>query len=621
MVTKDATNSIGTGRQHLVAFVLLLIATGAFFFPVLFQGQSLTAVRNDETIVHPWTPLLPTLGVGPVQSDQADLSYPWQVDLTQALDQGTIPFWNPDAFIGGYPLYTNGSSAQLFPLHLAGALLLSPVAAHDALCFIEVLFAGFFTYLLLRELKIGMAGAMLAAIAWMFSTFNMAWLNFEVVSPIQFLLPLGLLLVHRAWRKSTWTAALMAGLCLGITMLAGHVLWMAITCVVVGAYAVALAAPPAWEAWHANDRARLRHTLAIPVVMVVSAAGVAAVELFPLASALGSSQRHSFSYSDLSKFIPGEGSNALSPPSTLAHIFYPISDPLSVSNINTSMIFAGTLTAVFAIVGIFTRRTGSGLGKWILFGFALIAVGSSWTWLAYHFIPIFRVFWPYGRLFQWSTFGLAILAGIGLDESIKAVARRHWKLDYGKATVIGLGLAGLTAAQLIPIGRSLNPPFATMNASTTFPTTGLIKAIETYQKQSTWPARVVPISSTSAQLQSGLLLNPGNYDLLYNLDLVSGYDSVIPERTVAVAKYIEGQPLQSLTSDQSQAFWLLPNEASIRYGELARFGISGLATLPKFTMQSDWGARPERTSGSPPSTPAVTGTSSASTVLRSAPGS
>ena len=589
MVTEDATTSTATGRQHLVAFVLLLIATGAFFFPVLFQGQSFTAVRNDETIVHPWTPALPTLGVGPVQSDQADLSYPWQVDLTNAVNQGTLPFWNPDAFIGGYPLYANGSSAQLFPLHLLSALFLSPTAAHDALCFIEVLFAGFFTYLFLRELKIGMAGAMLAGIAWMFSTFNMALLNFEVVSPIQFLLPLGLLLVHRAWRKSTWTAALVAGLSPGVTMLSGHVLWMAITCVVVGAYSVALAAPPAWEAWHSNDRERLRHTLAIPVVIVVSAVGVAAVELLPLAVTLGSSQRHSFSYAELSKFIPAEGANALSAPSTLAHIFYPIAQPLSVSNINTSMIFAGTLTAVFAIVGIFTRRPGSGLGKWMLFGFAFIAVGTSWTWLAYHFIPIFRVFWPYGRLFQWSTFGLALLAGIGLDESVKALARRHSTIDYGRATMIGLGLAGLTAAQLIPIGRSLNPPFATINASTNFPATGLIRAIESYQKQATWPARVVPVSSTSAQLQSGLLLNPGNYDLLYNLDLVSGYDSVIPERTVAVAKYIEGVPLQSLTSDQSSAFWLLPNEASIRYGELARFGISALATLPKFTLQADWG--------------------------------
>jgi len=215
MVGRDAITSNGSGRQHLVAFALLLIATGAFFFPVLFQGQSFTAVRNDETIVHPWTPLLPTLGPGPVQSDQADLSYPWQTDLTQAVHQGTIPFWNPNAFIGGYPLYANGSSAQLFPLHLIPALLLSPTQAHDALCFIEVLLAGFFTYLLLRELKIGMAGAMLAGIAWMFCTFNMAWLDFEVVTPVQFLLPLGLLLVHRAWRKSTWTAALMAGLCLG----------------------------------------------------------------------------------------------------------------------------------------------------------------------------------------------------------------------------------------------------------------------------------------------------------------------------------------------------------------------------------------------------------------------
>src|SRR5665647_2046358 len=85
MVGRDAITGNGSGRQHLVAFALLLIATGAFFFPVLFQGQSFTAVRNDETIVHPWTPLLPTLGPGPVQSDQADLSYPWQVDLTQAV--------------------------------------------------------------------------------------------------------------------------------------------------------------------------------------------------------------------------------------------------------------------------------------------------------------------------------------------------------------------------------------------------------------------------------------------------------------------------------------------------------------------------------------------------------
>jgi hypothetical protein len=589
MVGRDAITSNGSGRQHLVAFALLLIATGAFFFPVLFQGQSFTAVRNDETIVYPWKALLPTLGPGPVQSDQADLSYPWQADLTQAVHQGTIPFWNPNAFIGGYPLYANGSSAQLFPLHLIPALLLSPTQAHDALCFIEVLLAGFFTYLLLRELKIGMAGAMLAGIAWMFSTFNMALLDFEVVSPIQFLLPLGLLLVHRAWRKSTWTAALMAGLCLGATMLSGHVLWMAITCVVVGAYSVALAVPRAWAAWHSNDRDMFRRAVAIPAAIMVSALGVAAVALLPLIANLGNSQRHSFSYAELSKFIPNEGANALSTPSTLAHIFYPIAQPLSVSNINTSMIFAGTLTAVFAIVGIFTRRPGSGLGKWMLFGFALIAVGSSWTWLAYHFIPIFRVFWPYGRLFQWATFGLALLAGIGLDESVKALSRRHGKIDYRKATVIGLGLAGLTAAQLIPIGRSLNPPFATINASTNFPATGLIRAIESYQKQATWPARVVPVSSTSAQLQSGLLLNPGNYDLLYNLDLVSGYDSVIPERTVAVAKFIEGEPLQSLTSDQSSAFWIRPNEASIRYGELARFGISAVATLPKFTLQADWG--------------------------------
>ncbi|MHB1711888.1 MAG: hypothetical protein ACYCV7_10865, partial [Acidimicrobiales bacterium] len=589
MVGREAVPIRGSGRQHLVAFALVLAATGIFFFPMLIQGKSFTAVRNDETLVHPWTPFLPTLGPGPIQSDQADLSYPWQVELTRAVHQGTIPFWNPNAFIGGYPLYTNGSSAQLFPLHLIPALVLSPTQAHDALCFVEVLLAGFLTYLFLRELGIGFAGSMLAGVAWMFSTFNMAWLNFEVVSPVQFLLPLGLLLVHRAWRRSTWTSALMAGLTLGVTMLSGHVLWMGITCVVVGLYSVALAAPSAWSARNANHGDLARRTLAIPGVIAVSSAGVAAVELLPLIANLGHSQRHSFSYADLSRFIPGEGANALSPPSMLTHIFFPVAAPLTTANINTSMIFAGTLTATFAIVGIFTRRPGSGLGKWLLFVFALIAVGSSWTWLAYHFIPIFRVFWPYGRLFQWSTFGLALLAGIGLDEVIEALSRHRRKIDHKMATIAGLVVVAVTAGQLIPIGRSINPPFASLNSADTFPTTGLIRSIETYQKTMPWPARVIPVSSTGNPLGSGLLLNPGNYDLLYNLDLVAGYDSVIPRRTVTISKFIEGQPLQSLTSNQSQAFWLLPTDGSIRYGELERFGISAMATLPKFTVPANWG--------------------------------
>jgi hypothetical protein len=104
-----------------------------------------------------------------------------------------------------------------------------------------------------------------------------------------------------------------------------------------------------------------------------------------------------------------------------------------------------------------------------------------------------------------------------------------------------------------------------------------------------WPARVIPVSSTTNPLQSGLMLAPGNYALIYGLDLVGGYDSVIPQRTVTVARFLQGEPMHALQSQQSDAFWLLPLDTKIPYGDLERFGISAMATLPKFTVTADWG--------------------------------
>jgi hypothetical protein len=579
-------------RQHLVAITLFAVLSAAFFFPVIFQGKSFSTVRNVETIAYPWQTALKTLGPDPSQSDQADLSYPWQVELTRAVHQGTIPLWNPDAFVGGYPLYSNGSSAQLYPLHLLGAYFLSPTRAHDLMCVAEVFLAGVLTYLLLRELECGFWGSMLSGVTWMFCTFNLAWLQFEVVSPVQVLLPLNLLLVRRAWRRSTWGSTLLAGAALGVTMLSGHVLWMAMTCAVAGTYAVALSVRSAWAAFRAGETAAARRFLALPVAMAVVAVGVSSVELLPLVSELGISQRQAFTYSQLTHFIPGEGVSGIASPSVLGHLFFPFTTRLTISGLNADMVFAGTLPAALAIVGVFCRRPGTALGRWLLIGFALAAVGGPVTWIAYHAIPLFRIFWPYDRLFQWSSMGLAILGGIGLDETLKALARSRGRTPRFRHLAVfgvGTGVVALTAIQMIPIGLDLNPPFSSLTPATTFPATGLVRAMETYSKHTPWPARILPVSSISDPLQGGLMLSPGNYGLIYGLDLVGGYDSVIPQRTVAVARFLEGVPTRSLQSQQSDAFWLFPLDTKVPYADLARFGISAMATLPKFTVAADWG--------------------------------
>lgn len=576
--------------EHLAAIGVLAALTAAFFFPVIFQAKSITVVRSFEPIEYPWRAVEAPQQLA-IQSDEADLSYPWQVELTRAVQQGTIPLWDPDGFVGGYPLYSNGSSAELYPLRLLPALVMSPVEAHNLMCILEVFFVGFFVYLFLRELEVGVVAAIFGGVAWMFCSFNMAWLQFDVVSPIQMLFPLGLLVVHRSWRKSTWTSALIAGAVFGVTMLSGHVVWLGITCLICGLYAFALGAGSALGAWREGDRAAATHFIAIPLLSVASAAGVSAIGLLPVVDGLAASQRHTFPYSYLGGFVAQDASFGLSPHSVFAHLFYPYKTPLTIEGINLEMIFSGTATAVFAVIGLFSRRPGTALGKWLLFALLLVAVGTPVSWLAYHTVPLLRVLWPYGRLLQWASMGLVLLGAIGLDRTLARLATVRLGTERVRVVAVGaLGVAVVTctAFQLIPLGRSLNPPFATLTRQNTFPETRLVRAMEDYTRNGPWPSRILPVSS-EAPFGGGLMLAPGNFGLLYDVDLVDGYDSVVPQRIAAVDRFLEGTPPSQVSSLQFEAFSTFPLDSEVRYDELQRFGISALATVPADTAVGDWG--------------------------------
>jgi hypothetical protein len=578
-------------RQHLVAFWTYLLLTCIFFSPVIFQHKTFTTVRSEETAVYPWAATLSPISTNPtVQSDQADLYYPWQTELNRAVHDSTLPFWDPDTF-GGYPLYANGSSGELYPPRLVAAAVLSPNGEHELETALALFFEGFFTYLFLRELEVGIGGALFAGVAWMFCNFNMAWLQLEINNVSQVLLPLTLLLVHRAWRKRALTSSLLAGVCLGATMMAGHILWVGITCAIAGIYSVGLAARSSVHARKEGRRAALA-PWTVPTVIGLSALGIAALVLLPTIHALSYSQRAAFSYTDLYKVVPAEGGRVISPPSVLFNWLFPWSGRLNGQSINLNMVFAGTFTGLFALLGFFTRRPGTALGRWLALGIAFIAIGGPVTWIGYHLIPILRVFWPYGRLFGWANFGLIILAGIGFDRAVRFMAsKRHSVLRHGQLLLL-VTVVAVTTLQLIPEGWNLNPSFASSSATTTFPATGLIKAMESYQREAPWPARILPVSSNGGRFGYGVMFSAGDYGLVDNLDVVGGYDSSLPASASVVTKYLEGQPVKSLRRRQSSLLASIFDAQKLRYSELSRFGISALASLPQLGIWETWGGPP-----------------------------
>ncbi|MBA2344402.1 MAG: YfhO family protein [Rubrobacter sp.] len=139
-----------------------------------------------------------------VGKDTITQFYPWYSFLGESLRSGNIPAWNPYQFSGapfaGDPL----SGWTYLPAMLLFTLLPLAVAASGYLIF-HLLLAGLGTYALARTLRMNLAGAMLAAVAYEYTgylyTRNLCCFAYVGVSAW---LPLAILGAELAIRSTRW---------------------------------------------------------------------------------------------------------------------------------------------------------------------------------------------------------------------------------------------------------------------------------------------------------------------------------------------------------------------------------------------------------------------------------
>jgi hypothetical protein len=207
--------------RTLPVFGLLCLALVVLFWPVFFQGKVLVPGDIPNT-----DPFLASDAVRPARpqnillSDQIEQVYVGHRVAAQALQaDGTLPKWNPYIFTG-QPLLANAQSSLFYPPNLM-LRYWSPGQVATLRIFVNLLFAGMFTFLFARELGISWGGALLAALSFAFSGPSLVWAGFplaNVLACLPFLLWSGEMLLKR---RDPLRVALL-GLGMGLSLVGGH---------------------------------------------------------------------------------------------------------------------------------------------------------------------------------------------------------------------------------------------------------------------------------------------------------------------------------------------------------------------------------------------------------------
>ncbi|MDW5596156.1 YfhO family protein [Conexibacter stalactiti] len=209
-------------HPHASAAALFGLFVLIYLWPVLVGGGMLAPLHWLQTVT-PWqagAPLDAADRGNWLLMDIGSSHYPWNAFARDAIRDGNFPAWNPHVF-AGVPFFSNPQTVVLSPfsvplwiLPLNGALGVSAA--------LKLWAAGFGTYLLVRELRLGWLPGMLAGVAFALCSFNVVWLSHETLPGVAVMLPWMLWLIERVLRRGFGPALLGLALVTAVAVVGGH---------------------------------------------------------------------------------------------------------------------------------------------------------------------------------------------------------------------------------------------------------------------------------------------------------------------------------------------------------------------------------------------------------------
>lgn len=381
--------------------VVLGIITGIvvfFFRSYLFGGKLLFPTNLLVAFYSPWNTQhytgwnnIPFKGLG---SDNLFIFYPMKTLLRQAITQHGLPLWTPYNFTGG-PLFGDGESAPMYPLTY---LYLFP-SLPDAFSLMVILVPALtmiFTYGCLRHFKLARLSALFGAVTFAFSGFMSVWMEENpAVSQSAIWLPLLLwledLLITNP--KCRWFVAF--AIATAIMMSSGFLQICLYELIFIGAYAL-------WKNWRRLWLILLSGTTGLLLIAPYLAVTWEAYKLSP---------REIVSVPEIRSIFLVQWSHIIS-------LFNPdwLGNPgtynfVGVGSYYDKALFIGVIPLIFALIGLFTKKSAWEKFFWWAAAVTLfLGFSSPFTqWLFSLPIPIVSSMLP-SRIFYLTSFALSVIA-------------------------------------------------------------------------------------------------------------------------------------------------------------------------------------------------------------------
>lgn len=214
--------------RRIFPYLVIAFVVAAFFYKTVVFGKVPFAGDLLLTEYGPWrhAPYFGYVaGALPSKGQYFDVVrelYPWKTLTITELKAGRIPLWNPYNF-SGTPHLANYQSQVLYPPGIV-YFLLPQKAAWTLMTILQPLMGMAFTYLFASTIGLSTAGALVAAVAFNFSSFANVWMEFNTVWHTVLWLPLLLYFVERRLRTGRLTALERAGFIVAVfsSATAGH---------------------------------------------------------------------------------------------------------------------------------------------------------------------------------------------------------------------------------------------------------------------------------------------------------------------------------------------------------------------------------------------------------------
>ena len=226
-------------RPILTAVLLLTLLPTILLNKALLPSHTLLPLDLIQTI-EPWRGGERQPLQNPLISDPFYSFYPRRYQLTEAIQQGQLPLWNPTTMTGTSNA-ANPNFQLFYPPNLLAALVLPAHQALDWLAWLHLSLTGIFMFLFLRQHKLNWYACLLGGAVWLLNGYTLVWLENPHRLSTAAWIPGILWAYTTAVHKHTVSWAALAGLLFGLAILGGQMQFIFAISLLLGVYALTTA--------------------------------------------------------------------------------------------------------------------------------------------------------------------------------------------------------------------------------------------------------------------------------------------------------------------------------------------------------------------------------------------